>query len=455
MPITIEKITHQLAFEEECEAQAGLASESTFYIGARVYFQDQARESNWYKGRIVDVNYLDEESTFNIKDEFGIISQNLPITCLRDPNSSNKDVKFPPKPKLPASQDERKTDNFRTKIDKSFSPGSAVTYQMSGKSCEGVIQAKNASKETYAVSNKKTGNLESQSFYLSQLSIAQVKLPLAKPKRRTTLSTKHPHGVSPPPEDSLVKPFKCIAASSSDRRNDFTNLGHGNRNWWCTKWGQSTGWVVFDLEDDYYLNSILVLGAKQAKSSPQDCSVDYLNANGDLMYSCATKFTYEDNGESQSFEIKNDMPVRQVRVNIHSNWGAKFIGVNRISFFGKCAQESFEDKKNTQEEENEKLKIRKRRHFALKIEIGDRIDYQWDDTGKWWTGRILHINEDYTYLLKDDYGFVKDHIAPEQTRQTRKRRKPRRIKASRKTTMETINEYIPFMKPARFTQITS
>jgi len=426
LPVTIQNITQQLALE------------SKFNIGARVYFQDVTRASNWYKGRITDINFLDEEDTFNVKDEFGIESQNLQITNLRDPSSQKKvthvyeyDVKFAPKPKLPTSR---------------FSPGCSVSYQSSGKTCEGIIQAKNASKETYAVQNKETGQLENHPFYLSQLSITKVKLPLPKPKKRSSVSKTN--------QESLIKPYQCISASSSDRRNDYTNLGHGNRNWWCTKWGQNTGWVVFDLVDDFYLNSILVLGAKTEKSSPQDCSVDYLNANGDLMFSSVAKFTYEDNGESQTFEIKNDLlPVRQVRVNILSNWGAKFIGVNRISFFGKRAQDDKGIKKNTPEDETEILKTRKRMHFSLKIEIGDRIDYQWDDTAKWWTGRILHINEDYTYLLKDDYGFVKDHIAPEKTRQTRKRRKPRRIKASRKTTMDTINEYIPFFKAARFTSI--
>ena len=54
----------------------------------------------------------------------------------------------------------------------------------------------------------------------------------------------------------------------------------------------------------------------------------------------------------------------------------------------------------------------------MKWEVGDRVDYQWDDSGKWYTGRILHVNENYTYLIKDDYNFVKDHITPEQVRRT-------------------------------------
>lgn len=88
LPVTIQNITQQLALE------------SKFNIGARVYFQDVTRASNWYKGRITDINFLDEEDTFNVKDEFGIVSQNLQITNLRDPSSQKKRCEVCPKTQI-------------------------------------------------------------------------------------------------------------------------------------------------------------------------------------------------------------------------------------------------------------------------------------------------------------------------------------------------------------------
>jgi len=170
------------------------------------------------------------------------------------------------------------------------------------------------------------------------------------------------------------------------------------------------------------------------------------------MYQDVLKFQYKNTADEQQFAIKNAMPVRYLRLNIKNNWGDQYVAINRIHFFG-TQSEVLDPEVPTakkQEERRNSLAQNKRRHIMMKWEVGDRVDYQWDDSKKWYTGRILHVNEECTYLIKDDYNFVKDHISPEQVRVTKKRRKPRRLKASRKTTMETIGEYNLFLKPAKF-----
>lgn len=208
-------------------------------------------------------------------------------------------------------------------------------------------------------------------------------------------------------------------------------------------WGKSNGWLKFDLEEDYVLKKVEIYAVKG--SAPRQCTLEYLNAAGNLMFGDVLKFTYQNNAKEQEFTIENDVPVRYVRLQILDNWNEKYVGINRIHFHGDAAS-AYDPEVSQEERDAEKkaiLEKSKRRHQLMKWEVGDRVDYQWDDSGKWYTGRILHVNENYTYLIKDDYNFVKDHITPEQVRQTKKRRKPRRLKASRKTTMQTIEEYMP------------
>lgn len=216
-------------------------------------------------------------------------------------------------------------------------------------------------------------------------------------------------------------------------------------------WGKDSGWLNFDLGDDFVLRRVVVL-AQNKRSAPRSCNLDYLNATQDLMYSEVVKFIYKNTGDEQEFDIVNDIPVRYVKFKIVNNWGEEYVGINKVSFYGIKA-DVFQPEAQEETTEESPAVAKRRRTQLMKWELGDRIDYQWDDSGKWYTGRILHINENCTYLMKDDHGFVKDNIPPEKVRPTKKRRKPRRYKASRKTTLETIQEYIPFLKPAKLTTI--
>eukprot|EP00494_Astrolonche_serrata_P031487 UN31756 len=249
----------------------------------------------------------------------------------------------------------------------------------------------------------RTTNNKDDVVHFSRLTLAKKKKPKS-PRGDEDESTKR----------RTIKTTKCIAASRSHEHNIYSNLNYGSKKWWCTPWGDKSGWLLFDLGCEYVLKQIQ-MAAQKKRCAPQKCSVDYLNHAGDLMFEDVVKFSYNDTGKLQDFEIKNEIPVRHVKVKILSNWGDDFIGINKISFNGVKADVY----DNQEDDRKEEAPARRRpKHVALKWEIGDRIDYQWDESGKWHTGRILHINEDYTYLIKDDYNFVKDHIPPEKVKQT-------------------------------------
>ena len=72
-------------------------------------------------------------------------------------------------------------------------------------------------------------------------------------------------------------------------------------------------------------------------SAPRQCTLEYLNAAGNLMFGDVLKFTYQNNAKEQEFTIENDVPVRYVRLQILDNWNGKYVGINRIHFHGDAA----------------------------------------------------------------------------------------------------------------------
>jgi len=408
IPSDLQQITDQLLID--------------FDKGSRVYFRDAEREDNWYFGRIIHVNWKMETETFDVKDNLGMIVKDIKRENLKQHLPEDGDaIKLPKKRSLPDSR---------------FAINSPVSFTMSGAKYEGKIVGQKS--ETFIVEVDGM-NGATENVHFSQTSLNMQTQKAKSPKAKKTQKTRKVRRNN----QRLIKNVKCLEASSSDKRNPHTNLDFGNKNWWCTMWGKSNGWLTFDLGEDYVLKKVEIYAVKG--SAPRQCTVEYLNAAGNLMFGDVLKFTYQNTALEQEFLIENDVPVRYVRLQILDNWNEKYVGINRIHFHGDAAS-AYDPEVSQEEKEQEKkasLEKSKRRHQLMKWEIGDRVDYQWDDSGKWYTGRILHVNDNYTYLIKDDYNFVKDHITPEQVRQTKKRRKPRRLKASRKTTMQTIEEYMP------------
>jgi len=391
-------------------------------VGVRVCYRDLERNNNWYFGRVVDVHFKYETETYDVKDDYGLIVKDIPKENLKRTNDLDGIV-LPKRRPLPESR---------------FARGSQVMFKMSGSTYYGkIVQQKS---ETFTVEvdgmNGATENVHFSQLSLHSSDTRKAKSPKSPKRTQKTRKVRRNN-------QRLIRNVKCLDASSSDKRNPHTNLDFGNKNWWCTMWGKSNGWLKFDLEEDYVLKKVEIYAVKG--SAPRQCTLEYLNAAGNLMFGDVLKFTYQNNAKEQEFTIENDVPVRYVRLQILDNWNEKYVGINRIHFHGDAAS-AYDPEVSQEERDAEKkaiLEKSKRRHQLMKWEVGDRVDYQWDDSGKWYTGRILHVNENYTYLIKDDYNFVKDHITPEQVRQTKKRRKPRRLKASRKTTMQTIEEYMP------------
>jgi len=419
-PAALEKIV--------AEAQVGnedfLEQEDFEVPGVRVYFRDEERGGNWYLGRITEVHPGSPETTFDVIDHVGLKASGLTYNDLRKLSEVNQ-ISLPDKPALPKSR---------------FTPETQIQFTMGGETYRGKILTRKS--ETFQVEvAKMEGTTESVHF--SQLTLATGEKKKTSGKNSSKQASRRTVARRKASQD-IIKGSTCISSSCSDKRNPHSNLDYGNKNWWCTMWGKKSGWLTFDLGDDYLLRKVQIL-ASNKRSAPRQCSIDYLNAAGNLMYADVLKFTYTNNSQEQDFEFTNDIPVRFVKLIIHDNWDEKYVGINRFHFHG--VQSAVYDpeipQEKLEEEKRESLEKNKRKHHLMKWELGDRIDYQWDDSGKWYTGRILHINENCTYLVKDDYNFVKDHINPEQVRQTKKRRKPRRLKASRKTTMKTIEEYMP------------
>merc|ERR1719233_278174 len=152
--------------------------------------------------------------------------------------------------------------------------------------------------------------------------------------------------------------------------------------------------------------------------------LDYFGNDLKLIGNNIAKFEFD--ASSAEFRLYQDFrlcrqthSVKFIRIRILSTWGAKFVKIKCIVFFGTPSNQGV---KQFKQEELDPSQV-------TQWYIGDRVRYLGPDGKRWYEGKILHINPSETYLIQDDHGWVKDHINPKNTRQPRYPRKPKKLKA--------------------------
>merc|ERR1719233_422558 len=153
--------------------------------------------------------------------------------------------------------------------------------------------------------------------------------------------------------------------------------------------------------------------------------LDYFGNDLKLIENNIAKFEFD--ASSAEFRLYQDFrlcrqthSVKFLRIRILSTWGAKFVKIKCIVFFGTPSNQGVKQFKQEELDPSE----------YAQWYIGDRVRYLGPDGKRWYEGKILHINPSDTYLIQDDHGWVKDHIKPKNTRQPRYKRKPKKLTAS-------------------------
>jgi len=235
---------------------------------------------------------------------------------------------------------------------------------------------------------------------------------------------------------SIVPQVSTVNASSSDKSYPYDNLNSHVSGYWRSEAGALTKepqWLNFDLGKNYLLEKIRIISTER-QACPMDVAVDYFGNDLRLIGRDINTFTFDAENDSfqkyQEFAITDaEHAVKYVRIRILNNWGADHVQLNAILFFGTESQKGVKAVPMAGPEDNDLAYVPQQWY------VGDRVRYRWEPGSKWYEGRILHINDEdgnngTTYLIKDDSGWVKDHITPRNTREPRYRRKPRKLKAS-------------------------
>jgi len=236
---------------------------------------------------------------------------------------------------------------------------------------------------------------------------------------------------------TVVPSVSTVNASSSDSKYPYDNLNSHVSGFWRSEPGaldKEPQWLNFDLGKNYLLDKIRIISTER-NSCPQAISVDYFGNDLRLIGRDINTFKFDASDESfqkyQEFPISDtEHAVKYVRIRIQSNWGADHVQLNAILFFGTESQKGVKQVPMASAEDDLVA------YSPQTWYVGDRVRYRWEPGSKWYEGRILHVNEEdatnggTTYLIKDDSGWVKDHITQRNTREPRYRRKPRKLKAS-------------------------
>jgi len=223
---------------------------------------------------------------------------------------------------------------------------------------------------------------------------------------------------------NLITSAECVNASSSSSGNPFANLNNGKTGCWVSDIEKHfPAFLNFDLQKNYLLEKISIT-ADEREAAPKNMRLDYFGNDLKLIGRDIAKFSFEAADENflkcQEFQLDCQIhAVKFIRIRILDGWGAGFVKIQSIDFFGKQSKASISWKKEEPVSSE----------FAQWY-IGDRVRYLGPDGKKWYEGKIIHINPSETYLIQDDHGWVKDHIKPKNTRRPRYPRKPRKLKAS-------------------------
>jgi len=225
---------------------------------------------------------------------------------------------------------------------------------------------------------------------------------------------------------------QTVNASSSQPNFPYDNLDPGRKGPWRAKFDKlNPPWLNFDLGKSFIPKKIRVVSTLR-EMAPKQMIVDYFGNDRRLIGRDIARVTFEaassDYMKYQDFNIVYEQhAVQYVRVRILSNWGAKFVQVNQMLFYGK------ESKKGLTADGKSTLGNLESTHMTPDWDVHDRVRYKWEEGQKWYEGQIVHVNEvgeETTYLIKDDYGWHKNDIRLCNIREPRYHRKPRRMTAS-------------------------
>jgi len=225
-----------------------------------------------------------------------------------------------------------------------------------------------------------------------------------------------------------------VNASSSDKNFPYDNLNSGSvGSWRSDPQKPFPAWLNFDLGENVLLEKIRVISTTR-EMAPKMISVDYFGNDLRLIGRDIATLTF--NAASPNYEKfqefilrEEDHAVKYIRLRILSNWGAKSVQLNAILFFGKRSQKGVKPLPRAGPEDNIPAYVPQQWY------VNDRVRYRWEEGQKWYEGRVIHINNPdemgrITYLIRDDSGWVKDNISPQNTREPQYRRKPRKLRAS-------------------------
>jgi len=235
-------------------------------------------------------------------------------------------------------------------------------------------------------------------------------------------------------EVSPIKGVLTVNASSSAKDFPYDNLNSGSAgSWRSDPESPLPAWLNFDLGENVLLEKIRVISTTR-EMAPKMISVDYFGNDLRLIGRDIATLTFNaalpDYQKFQEFVLKEeDHAVKYIRLRILSNWGAKSVQLNAILFFGKRSQKGVKPLPRAGPEDNVPAYVPQQWY------VNDRVRYRWEEGQKWYEGRVIHINNPdkngrISYLIRDDSGWVKDKISPQNTREPQYRRKPRKLRAS-------------------------
>lgn len=228
--------------------------------------------------------------------------------------------------------------------------------------------------------------------------------------------------------ESQVNGVQAVNASSFAESYQYENLTSGSAGVWrsCPK-KSLPAWLNFDLGTKVALEKLRIISTSR-KLAPKEICVEYFDSNYKLRKGEEETLIFDASLPNykrfQYFTLKAKVEaVRYIRIKILSNWGGESVQVNTILFFGQILE-----CKELRPKEEQASVDEPRRWY-----VSDRVSYRTDVGKKWYEGRVIHVNcsdDNISYLIRDDSGWVKDNIKPENVQMPKHRKKPRKLLAS-------------------------